>query len=96
MSRFSTQVITGVGSYGLMYNAEHHGRKMTAHFAGNSFNAVARGTNFFDPNTNTGSNWVDVSSPITSAGIYHLPDYTYRALVFQVNSVAGTLAIAVG
>ena len=97
MSRFSRLGIAAVGSHGLMDNVEAGPRAPTVHVAGsNSFQLVVRATNFWDKATATGSNWTDISSPITAPGMYNFPNYSYRAAVFQVNSLVGSLSLAVG
>ncbi len=97
MSRFAETVVSSVGSHGLMKNVESRpGSAPSVHIAGNSFNLQLRGTNFFNHNTNVGCYWSDVSSVITAEGLYNFPAYSYKALVFQVNSVAGTVALSVG
>jgi hypothetical protein len=97
MSRFASTVVTSVGSHGLMASREAANRPPSLHVSGsNSFNLVIRGTNLFNYSSNVGSNWVDVSSPVTAPGMYHFPEFSYGATVIQVNSVAGTLVLAVG
>ena len=98
IGRFAVNVISAVGSYGLMYNVETRpGRPPSAQIYGtSSFNAVLRATNIFENSSQVGSNWVDVSSPITSNGMYSLPEYHYGAILLQVNSVVGSLIMALG
>jgi hypothetical protein len=97
MSRFGITTVSSVGSYGLMENMElRPGGPATLHVAGNSFDLVVKATNIFDNRTNVGSHWTDISSPITTPGIYHLPNYSYGAVLFQVNSVTDPIILAVG
>jgi hypothetical protein len=97
MSRFATVIASSVGSYGLMMNQEGRpGHAATVHIVGNSFNLTVKATNFFNYTTRAGSNWTDISSPITEAGIYEFPTYNYGAIVMQVNSAAAPVMMAVG
>jgi hypothetical protein len=97
MSRFTEMVVAAVGSHGLMVNPEARpGRPPTVHIQGNSFNAVVRATNFFNSTTNVGCHWTDISSPLTAAGMYNLPDWGYKATLIQVNSMVGSLSLALG
>lgn len=97
MSRYTETAISSVGSYSLITNIEARpGRPPTLHIAGNSFNAVVRATNFYNTRTGVSCYWTDISSPLTTAGMYNLPDFNYKAIVVQVNSVTGPLALSVG
>jgi hypothetical protein len=97
MSRFTETAVTSVGSHSLMTNFEARpGRPPTLHISGSSFNAVVRATNFYNTRTGVSCYWTDISSPLTTAGMYNLPDFSYKAVVVQVNSVAGSIALSVG
>lgn len=97
MGRFSGTIVTSPGSYGLVTNVEARpGQSPSLQIAGSSFNLVVRATNFFDSGTNVGSNWTDVSSQLTVPGLLNFPSQSYGAVIIQVNSVVGPLALAIG
>ena len=59
-----------------------------AQYAGTSFDIQIQGTNFFDPNNDVGSFWLDVGSRVSQNGFQVLPPVTpFAAYRCEVNSL---------
>jgi len=94
MSRFGSIPVTAVGSYGFS-PTQGPGAQPTLHISGsNSFQLVVMATNFVT--TSAGSNWTAISSPILTPGLYNFPSASYGATLFQVNSIVGSMSLAIG